>query len=508
MWDDKSFLTLCDLIYSMGFAKLQVIVRFFLLFFMVYGLMAGGVVALLMGFLAFILSVCSVMYERYFVSGEELMDTQSKMRSFLHPVLDKLGVFLLFFLFWWVGLFSGWVMIVLLLCEVFVNRFRWLGARFAVLLPADRYTLRKRWLTYLLLFMLFLEGVLLVLPEKLYLLYVVDVLVIVLTFILVVLCVFSILFMTYAYGRALRERIKSGKEVHVDSLLVLVNPRSRGYRDIYRRRLLKKFIRRRRAKVIYLTNEDNMFGRWKKEITRFNHIIIAGGDGTFESAINDPLLRKKSLGFFPMGAGNAFYSYFYKGKKFEYLCSEFLFREVELDVMQVEWDTGKKQTFFTSVGLDAELLSLSLERTSHGFWNYFVAGTRIFFKRGVNYGLMCWVDGRKYVWKNGINLTISKIPYYGFGMRSIVDFVGSDDGQLYGLACVNTHAAVFNKLLRAWALLLAQLGIAKSPLLSLRGREFVVTGGVAFPLQAGGEFLGFTKRARFKIVRKQRVLMV
>lgn len=492
----------------MGLAKLNVFVRLLLLFVMVYGIWQGTLFFMFVGLVAFLLALWSLTYELYFFSERELVDPESKMRSFLHPVIDKLIVFVLFFLFWAGGLFSGGALVVFVLRDIFVNRFRWLAARFAVVLPIDGYSLGKRIIEYVLLFLLFLESVLLLMNVQFFLTIVVDWLILILTFVVVVMSLFSIFSMMYVYGRAIRSRIRKGKVVEGDHILVLVNPRSRGYRNLYRRRLLKKFIRRRKAKVIYLTDEKDMFWRWRDEIKKYNHVIIAGGDGTFESAVNNSLLSNKSLGFFPMGAGNAFYSYFYRGKKFEYLCSSFMFREVELDVMQVVWDGGKKQTFFTSVGLDAELLSLCRERTSHGFLNYFMAGTRLFFTRNANYSLRCVVDGRRYVWKNGINLTISKIPYYGFAMRSIVDFVDGDDGQMYGLACVNTHAVIFNKVLRAWALLLAQLGLDRSPLLSLKGKEVVVTSEVAFPLQAGGEFLGFTKRAVFRVVRKQKVLMV
>ena len=77
---------------------------------------------------------------------------------------------------------------------------------------------------------------------------------------------------------------------------------------------------------MYLPLKKNMYENIEQKIKDDQQIIIAGGDGSFESALNYKPFWKKRLGFFPLGAGNAFYSYFYKGKRFEYLRSWFQFR--------------------------------------------------------------------------------------------------------------------------------------------------------------------------------------
>jgi len=86
--------------------------------------------------------------------------------------------------------------------------------------------------------------------------------------------------------------------------------------------------------------------------------------------------------------------------------------------------------------------------------------------------------------------------------------VEPNDGKVYGLACINTHSAFFNKSVRIWGLLLAMLNMGRSPLLPFRGKKIVLESEVPFPLQAGGEFLGYTHKLKIKVKRKQKVLMI
>ena len=82
------------------------------------------------------------------------------------------------------------------------------------------------------------------------------------------------------------------------------------------------------------------------------------------------------------------------------------------------------------------------------------------------------------------------------------------DGNVYALACVNTHSKIFNKPLRLWALLTTTLGFNRSPLLPLKGKTFEISSEKEFPIHAGGEYLGKTKRLRVKVIRKQKVLVI
>jgi phosphatidylglycerophosphate synthase/diacylglycerol kinase family enzyme len=318
----------------------------------------------------------------------------------------------------------------------------------------------------------------------------------------------SIFHSIYTYRLALKKRTKNGKKIEKEELSILANRKSRGYQNNYRRHLLRIFARRRKAPIIFLPKTKNMFKGIEKQLKKANHIIIAGGDGSFESALNYKPLAKKSLGFFPLGAGNAFYSYFYKGKRFEYLRSRFSFYETKLDIFEIEWDKGTRQTAFLALGIDAEVMRRGSQRTQHGFRDYIKASWKALLNSNASYNLVCTIDGKKHLWKNCVNMIIGKIPYYGFGVRSLIGRVTPDDNNVYALVCINSHAQIFNKALRLWAIALSIFSIDKPPLLSLKGKKFQITSKIPFPIHAGGEFLGFTRKLNIRVIRKQKVLMI
>ncbi|MBT6774440.1 hypothetical protein HOA91_03650, partial [Candidatus Woesearchaeota archaeon] len=86
--------------------------------------------------------------------------------------------------------------------------------------------------------------------------------------------------------------------------------------------------------------------------------------------------------------------------------------------------------------------------------------------------------------------------------------IKSDDGQVYGLAAINTHSIIFNKAARLWGLILSIFNLEKHPLLKLKGKRFEIKSDVPFPIQAGGEFLGYTEWVKVRVIRKQKVLVI
>ncbi|MBI2665238.1 hypothetical protein HYX12_01290 [Candidatus Woesearchaeota archaeon] len=153
-------------------------------------------------------------------------------------------------------------------------------------------------------------------------------------------------------------------------------------------------------------------------------------------------------------------------------------------------------------------MQLSGERTEHGFKDYFLACYKAAKQAKASFNLRCKVDGKAYYLKNCVTLNLAKIPFFGYGFRSIIGHVDPGDGKVYSLAVVNKHSSFFNKGLRLWALLLARMNLEKAPLVSFKGKRFVVDSKELFPLQAGGEFLGYTKKVAVKVIRQQKVLVV
>ena len=426
---------------------------------------------------------------------------ETKFGSFLDPFADKLLVAGLLFFFFWQGSFPLLILGLFIFRDIIVSIIRLLANQEDISLPEERG------LSHLLIYAQLGIIFSLILTKISYSIFFtgIEFFFMILS---VALAIASIVAFISLYGSGLRERKKQGKLVQKEAMVILANSKSRGYHDGYRRRLLNKFAKRRHAPIIFLPLQGDIFKNVQKLIGKAKQVIIAGGDGTFESAVNCKELQKKSLGFFPLGAGNAFYFYFFKGKRYEYLRSRFQFREAELDVLEVEWEQGKRKTFFASVGLDAEVMHLSKERTQRPFRDYMVGSARVIAKKGINYPLECYVDSKRYIWNNCINLNLAKLKLYGYGFPGLVGKIKPDDGLVYSLALVNPHTPRLNKVLRAWSFLLAQLNLEKAPLFSLRGRVIEVKSTKPFPLQAGGEFLGYTKWIKVRVVRKQKVLMI
>lgn len=426
--------------------------------------------------------------------------------SFLDPFVDKILIYGLLVGFALQGYFWFSFLFLFVARDVVVVAMRWIASRDDVHIPEEAYQkllvsgyfgiLFSILCNQLFVYTYFLPGM-----------YITYVIALLFTLLSIVLVFISIIHHIVIYSKGVYTRRQSGIAIHPQKIIVLANRKSSGYHDRYRRRLLRVFAKRRKALLHYLPQTANMFSGISAFVKNTKHIIIAGGDGSFESALNYTSFKKKSLGFFPLGSGNAFYSYFYKGKRFEYLRSRFPFREMKLDIMEVTFNQRKTQTTFLSVGCDAEVIHYRFPQRLGFFW-YLWSSLQVIFQVKAQYALECVVDGKKYTFPNCMNLTLAKIPYYGFALRSIVGEVKPHDGKVYGVAFVNTHAKIWNKPVRVLGLILAAMNLDRPPLVSLKGKRITVSSEQPFPVQAGGEFLGYTSELKVKVVRRQKVLAI
>ncbi|MEK6939882.1 MAG: CDP-alcohol phosphatidyltransferase family protein [Nanoarchaeota archaeon] len=448
-------------------------------------------------FLAIVILLFSVLMD---IAGK-VIGKRKITASFLHPFSDKIVVLTLLFVFVLQGIFSGLIFGIFLLRDIIIMSIRIVASRDDAVIRGELYGKTITVLQLVLVFMILGKTIFVPLEKSL------TIVTSFFTLVIVVLGVVSILHYGYVYLKGLRTRKELGRTMEKEPMIILANKKSGGYRDKYRRYLLEIFAKRRNAPIYYLSGK-NLFSSVEKNIRKTKNIIIAGGDGTFEAALNYQPLQDKNLGFFPLGSGNALYSFFYRGKRFEYLRSRFKFKEVALDVLRLEWGEGRRDTLFLSLGTDGEVVHAISQKERHSFADYFSAGLKVAFGKPLRYDLVCIIDEKKYCWKNAVNIIIGKISYIGFGMRSLLGTIKEDDGYVLGMACVNTHAPVFNKALRVWAIFLTQMGLAKAPLIPLKGKVFAIESRTPFPLQAGGEFLGYTKWIKVQVKRRQKVLMI
>ena len=452
-----------------------------------------------------ILAILSDMLDGYIARWQNKV---TNVGSFLDPFADKLLVGGMLLLYAALGVYWISILLIFIVRDVLVVIVRRVSAKQNVLLREWSSQKLFIYFQYAIVMGLLISDFFLYDESLMVLVPVAEGIVVVFTAMALVWGVWSVVYFTLQYLRGRSRHTLRGKEIQKEEMVILANKKATKYHDGYRRHLLRVFAQRRGAPLHFLVPQKNMYEGTRKLVHKAQHIIIAGGDGSFESALNYAPFHQKSLGFFPLGAGNAYYSYFYKGKRFEYLRSRFPFREALLDVVEVEIGGKTFETTFLSMGVDAEVIRLTKERGKQGFVDYFIAGAQAAAGARAQYDFECRVDGKKYHWKNCVNLTLGKVPYYGFTMRSLVGRVNADDGKVYGLACVNTHTPFVNKGLRLWALGLAAFGMEKSPLLSLKGKVITVRSDIPFPVQAGGDFVGETTFLRTRVVRKQKVLVI
>ncbi|MBT4935825.1 CDP-diacylglycerol--glycerol-3-phosphate 3-phosphatidyltransferase [Candidatus Woesearchaeota archaeon] len=465
--------------------------------------------SLLFSFIAIVLFSVTVLSDYFDGLVARKRGEVTDVGSFLDPLSDKIVVIGLLLVFLVRGTFWLLPIAIFIFRDFAINGVRSMAAKHDVVIAADMYGKLKTNAQFILIYLLMIKDFLIYdLLQNTFWMDIVNIVIIVFTVLAVVLSLFSMANYCYQYIIKRREVKSSGKKVEKENMIILANRRSRGYHDRYRRRLLRRFAKRRQARILYLPNSKDMFAGIDKVVKRYDHIIIAGGDGSFEGALNYKPFNGKSIGFFPLGAGNAFYSYFYRGKKFEYLRSRFKFKEEKLDVVEIEWEKGKQVTLFAGLGIDAEVARLGKTRTQNGFLDYISASWNALLKSKADYDLSVSIDGTKQFWENCVALAFGKVPYYGYAIRAMVGPIKPHDGNVYGLGVVNRHSAWLNKPLRAWGLVLASLGIVRPPLVYVRGKKIVLTSDVPFPIQAGGEFLGYTTFLKMKVVRKQNVLKI
>ncbi len=475
----------------MSIASTIAIVRILLLPVIIYFLNQGRIV------LATSLLVLAFLSEFL----HEYLHKKGEIRSILDPFSHKIFIIGLLVVFYLQNEFHGGFLLLFVARDIVVTWIKWMGARDDAIVRFDIFSKVMTYLQFGIIFsILFTDLSLFVFPN----------LKIIFILFSSVMAVLSIVHHAFVYTMKLRRRRKTGRKVEHENMVILVNTKSRGYAHRYRRRLLRKFAKKRKAKTIILSKKGDMFAGIGPKIKEYDHVIIAGGDGSFEAALNHTIFNNKSLGFFPLGAGNAFYSYFYRGKKFEYLRNRFTFDEVELDALNLEWDKGTVETTLLSLGMDADVVKFNeQERTvGGGFSDYVSATIKMFASKPSRYDLSLKIDGREQKWDNVVTITAGKIPYLGFGMRALLGSIESDDKKFLGLATINVHSMRSNKVVRLMSFFMGLIGMYKPPLKAFKASELIIECDNKFPLQVAGEFLGYTHKIKVTMGRRQKVLMI
>ncbi len=167
----------------------------------------------------------------------------------------------------------------------------------------------------------------------------------------------------------------------------------------------------------------------------YNLLISASGDGTFLEILNSGILEEPpdnfSLGFLPLGTGNALQPSLDLPKRIHDIAESIRDGEIHhLDLISFNGIKG----FFGGVGIDAAVLAARekhLQRRRKGLYSYVCAIHDTLFRGGYKREhLDVTIDGKEYVAPNILSLIVTKIPYWGMGLK-VVPKAKLDDGKIH-----------------------------------------------------------------------------
>ena len=186
------------------------------------------------------------------------------------------------------------------------------------------------------------------------------------------------------------------------------------------------------------TTTAEEFGQCARELaTRCDVLVAAGGDGTFSDIINAIDTAHTSVGFLPLGTGNALgHALRYKGDLADIAVRIRKSEIREYDLINCD---QKRRAFTSSVGIEGTIIRLRqhyLARGGTAFKTYFRAVLKSYFKNYERANAKITLDDDTFEVRNLLTLMVVKQPYYGFGMK-VVPRARFDDRQLH-ILCVSS----------------------------------------------------------------------
>jgi YegS/Rv2252/BmrU family lipid kinase len=292
---------------------------------------------------------------------------------------------------------------------------------------------------------------------------------------------------------------------HRSKVLILVNPKSGGYRqESFRKALAEAIIKYRvNAEVYYCQSAEEVTGRLQSALKEgYQFIIVAGGDGTLAWAA-DVVRQKAVIGIIPIGTGNAIAQVL--GLPFnleENLKMLFTSRNVrEIDGLDVN---GRLFLMYTSLGFTASLLKEVnfRQKTILHKLAYVLAGFRRVFKAGVKSEMFdIDIDGRTKRTRAAEVMVINTAPW-GLG-RYKIEGNRLDDGQLevyvvHRGQVLDIVNALLDLVIRNRKAALRFMG---------RGGRIEINCGAPLPVQADGDIVSLPPVAIRVVPRAVRIVV-
>jgi diacylglycerol kinase family enzyme len=214
---------------------------------------------------------------------------------------------------------------------------------------------------------------------------------------------------------------------------IITNPVSGGMTVGQKRSALEKAAEILKADIHGLdTASAGDFSNCAKDLaSRCQVLVVAGGDGTLSDIINSIDTRKTTIGFLPLGTGNAMrHALKYKGDLADIALR---LKEGKIHHFDLISCNEKRRAFIASVGIEGTIIRLWQQyraRGRAGFKTYFLATLSAYFREYKRANSIITLGAESFEAENLLSLMIVKQPYFGFGMK-VVPRARFDDGQLH-----------------------------------------------------------------------------
>ena len=278
---------------------------------------------------------------------------------------------------------------------------------------------------------------------------------------------------------------------------IITNPAAGRLKSAQKRRLLEKAAAILEAEIIGLdikTREE--FAACAREISSAADVlVVAGGDGSVSDVINAVDTSQTPIAYLPLGSGNALahglkYPSGITGAAKRIRASRI--REYDLILCD-----GRKKAVLASIGIEGTVLRLRdryLARGVKGLAAYSRAFFEAYFRRHRPFSLDMHVEGKPRHMTNLLGVSITKHPYYGYGLV-LVPHARFDDGKLHVFCAAAGLGKTVGTVLSAFT-------IGNRVGTFLEGRKVVIRLENPVALQTDGDLAWEADRFTFEVLPK------
>jgi len=276
--------------------------------------------------------------------------------------------------------------------------------------------------------------------------------------------------------------------------LMIVNPASGAGNSLKKMPQIKHCFEQLKYKydLIFTTKKRNGKSIAKNAASKYDILIVVGGDGTINEVINGIMLSKKkpAIAIIPSGTGNAYAATIAVPGNIKKACEKIANPKIKkVDVVHLKKPSINAIAFF-GFGFDANVLSLRNWMNISGTKGYILPFLWTLFK-SIKYNVKLEINNKKLRTKI-LQIVISNSPYYGGGLY-LCPNAKVDDGLL-DITVYNLNRIEFAKNCMG----ILWKGIKHKKIKYYKAKSMKIKVKHKIPVQYDGQFLD-TKRRTFNL---------